>query len=66
MVDLTLGRFSAEEISVLHLVAFHHPSKACIWLRDFYIERQERKDNQLILYEPLVVLPLTDKRPDAL
>ena len=65
MVDLNLGRFNITETSVLHLVAFHHPSKACIWLRDFYIHRQEGKDNQLILFESLGVLLLTDRRPDA-
>ena len=65
VVDLNLGRFNIKEISVLHLVAFHHPSKACIWLRDFYIQRQEGKGNQLILFESLGVLPLTDRRPHA-
>ena len=62
VIDLTLGQFTVKETSVIHLVAFHHPSKACIWLRDFYVRRQEGKDDLPIQAQLIRVLPITDKR----
>ena len=62
VIDLTLGRFNVKETSVIHLVAFHHPSKACIWLRDFYVRRQEGEDDLPIQAQLISVSPLTDKR----